>query len=265
MKGVIYQFEPLWGETDKNLKVISEKLREIDADFVVLPELATSGYLYLSMDEVKPHALLPDDPRLGELYEISERKNMMIVMGFPELSDGKVYNSAIAILPGGKYFVYRKTHLFFKEKDAFMPGDTGFFVFEFKDVKFGMMVCFDWFYPESARILAIKGAQVLLHVSNLVLPGLAQKGMVVRSLENRVFSFTANRIGKESRDGISLKFTGMSQIVSPRGDVLAKASEEKEETLSVNFNPEDAENKNITELNHVFRDRRPQFYNEICD
>lgn len=265
MKGVIYQFEPLWGETDKNLKVISEKLREIDADFVVLPELATSGYLYLSMDEVKPHALLPDDPRLGELYEISERKNMMIVMGFPELSDGKVYNSAIAILPGGKYFVYRKTHLFFKEKDAFMPGDTGFFVFEFKDVKFGMMVCFDWFYPESARILAIKGAQVLLHVSNLVLPGLAQKGMVVRSLENRVFSFTANRIGKESRDGISLKFTGMSQIVSPRGDVLAKASEEKEEILSVNFNPEDAENKNITELNHVFRDRRPQFYNEICD
>ncbi len=264
MKGAIIQFEPILGDTDKNLERILNEVDQIDADFVVLPELATSGYLFLSMDEVRPHALLPDDRKLEGLYEIAERKDMMIVLGFPELSEDKVYNSSIAILPGRRFFVYRKTHLFFKEKDAFLPGDTGFFVFEFKGVKFGMMVCFDWFYPESARVLARKGAQVLLHVSNLVLPGLAQKGMVVRSLENRVFSFTANRIGVEEKGEISLRFTGMSQIVSPKGEVLKRASEDSEEMLVIDFDPDEAKDKNITELNHIFRDRRPEFYDEIC-
>lgn len=264
MKGAIIQFEPILGETGRNLERIHMEVEKIDADFVVLPELATSGYLFLSMDDVRPHAFSPEDSKLDMLYEVSDKKGMMIVLGFPELDGGHVYNSSIAILPGGKYHVYRKTHLFFKEKEAFLPGNTGFLVFEFKGVKFGMMVCFDWFFPESARVLSRMGAQVLLHVSNLVLPGLAQKGMVVRSLENRVFSFTANRIGTEEKEGISLRFTGMSQIVTPRGEVLKRASEDREEILTVEFNPEDAKNKNITDLNHVFRDRRPEFYGEIC-
>jgi len=265
MKGAIYQFNPLLGEVEKNIEKMVEAVEKTEADFMVFPELSTSGYLFLSMDEVRPFALAPEDERLKPLYEVASRKDIMLVLGFPELAESGVYNSAIAILPDGKHFVYRKTHLFYKEKDAFHAGDTGFFTFEFRDVKFGMMICYDWFYPESARILAKKGAQVLLHVSNLVLPGLGQKGMVVRSLENRVFSFTANRIGTEEKSGISLRFTGMSQVVNPRGEVLKKASEDDEEIILAEFNPDEALDKQITELNHIFKDRRPEFYADLCD
>ncbi len=265
MKGAIYQFKPELGEVERNIAKMAEAIKGIDADFVVLPELATSGYFFLSMDEVKPFSLEPEDEKLAPLYEISASKDMMIVLGYAEKSGNVVYNSALAILPDGKNFTYRKTHLFYKEKDAFKPGDTGFFVFEFRGVKFGMMICYDWFYPESARILAKNGAQVLLHVSNLVLPGLGQKGMVVRSIENSVFSFTANRIGVEEKAGISLRFTGMSQIVNPRGEILSKASEDDEEVIVAEFDPSEALDKQITELNHVFKDRRPEFYADLCD
>lgn len=265
MKGAIIQFEPVLGEIERNIDKIVSKIEKLDADFVVLPELATSGYLFLSMDEVRPFAFKPYDEKLKPIYEAAYQKSIMVVLGFPELADDKVYNSSIAILPDGKFYVYRKTHLFFKEKDAFLPGDTGFFVFDYLGVKFGMMICFDWFYPESARVLAIKGAEVLLHVSNLVLPGMAQKGMVVRSMENRVFSFTANRIGREEKGEISLKFTGMSQVVSPKGEVLSRAAEDMEEIIQIEFNPEEALNKNITELNDIFKDRRLEFYEGLCD
>jgi len=72
-----------------------------------------------------------------------------------------------------------------------------------------MMICFDWFFPESARTLALKGAQLILHPSNLVMP-YCQDAMITRSIENRVFSITSNRIGREG----GYNFTGKSQIVS---------------------------------------------------
>ncbi|MFO0767873.1 MAG: nitrilase-related carbon-nitrogen hydrolase [Nitrospiraceae bacterium] len=90
---------------------------------------------------------------------------------------------------------YRKTHLFFEETLFFDPGDSGFQVWDVGGAKVGVMICFDWFYPESARTLALMGADIIAHPSNLVLPH-CPDSMVTRCLENRVFSITANRIGR---------------------------------------------------------------------
>jgi predicted amidohydrolase len=124
------------------------------------------------------------------------------------------------------------------------------------------MVCFDWFFPETARLLALAGADVIAHPSNLVLDW-CQKSMVTRCLENNLFAVTANRFGTESRGGKYLRFTGGSQITAPRGTILISAREDGEELASVEIDPEMARDKNVTPVNHLLNDRRPILYHDL--
>ena len=122
-----------------------------------------------------------------------------------------------------------------------------------------MMICFDWYFPESARTLALRGAQIVAHPSNLVLPN-CPNAMPVRSLENRVFAVTSNRVGTEDRGGTSLTFIGQSQITSPRGEILHRCPAVGAAVSVVEITPELADNKFATERNHLLNDRRPEFY-----
>ncbi len=140
---------------------------------------------------------------------------MHVVVGLPEQVGNQCYNSAILVGPTGFIGLYRKAHLFFEETLFFSPGNTGLEVWDIGMAKVGVLICFDWIYPEAARTLALKGADVLAHPSNLVLPH-CPDAMVTRCLENRVFSVTANRVGQESRGGKQpLTFIGKSEVVSP--------------------------------------------------
>jgi len=127
----------------------------------------------------------------------------------------------------------------------------------------GIMICFDWFFPESMRALALLGAEVIAHPSNLVLPYCPQ-AMPIRCLENRVFAITANRTGSEGRkEGQSLNFIGQSQVVSPGGEVLVRASGSEEELLTIDVNPQEARNKSLNSFNDIFKDRRPEYYDPL--
>jgi len=126
-----------------------------------------------------------------------------------------------------------------------------------------MMVCFDWFFPESARMLALKGAQVICHPSNLVLP-YCQTAMVTRCLENRVFAVTCNRTGTENRGGKVLHYTGASQVVDTAGNLLSRAGENEEVAVVVDIDPAKAQDKQLNLHNNLFGDRRPSFYTDIC-
>ena len=119
-----------------------------------------------------------------------------------------------------------------------------------------MLICFDWVFPEAWRVLALKGADIICHPSNLVIPGLCQKALPVHAVCNRIFVVTANRIGTE-RD---LMFTGLSTIANPRSDILVQASPDHEEVGLVDIDIALARNKNVTPRNHVFDDRRPEEY-----
>ncbi|MCS7102596.1 MAG: acyltransferase, partial [Candidatus Korarchaeum sp.] len=159
--------------------------------------------------------------------------------------------------------VYRKTHLFFEEKLLFDPGDTGFKVFELAGMRVGVMICFDWVFPESARTLALLGAQVIAHPSCLVMP-YAPRADPVRAFENRVFIVLADRSGVEERGGKRLKYYGMSLIADPKMRLLAQAPEEGEYVAAIEVDPSLADNKRINDLNDIFLDRRPEFYERIC-
>ena len=257
----VFQFEPVRYNVEKNLEVIEDKLQDIQADLIVLPELSNTGYLYDSPESLKPYAEPCDGNGLflSTLRKFAQTTSGLIIVGYAEITDGALYNSAAAISSDGVVANYRKTHLFDHEKTLYSPGDSGFLTVTHQGVSIGMMICFDWIFPESARTLALAGAQIIAHPANLVLP-YCQAAMVTRSIENRVYTITANRIGQEQLGKLSLNFTGMSQITDPSGNLLFRAQKDEPGVHILDINPEVAFQKTITDRNHLFKDRRPEYY-----
>ena len=154
--------------------------------------------------------------------------------------------------PNGVEHTYRKLHLFNEEKHLFDAGDIPLQINVVNDVKVGMLVCFDRVFPETMRALTIQGAEVIAHPSNLVL-SFCQEAMITRCLENRVFAITTNRFGSDKRPHGEIKFTGKSQIVGPGGLFITE------------IDPAQSQNKNITRLNDLIADRRPEYYQDLMN
>lgn len=253
------QIAPKLGDLEENLVktcAFMEKAIEQDARFLVLPELSNSGYNFENRQQaLECSEPVPNGPTVREWEKIAKKHSVWIIGGINERDKDKLYNSAVILGPRGYIGKYRKLHLFAREKLVFQPGDTPIEAIREKDFCFGVMICFDWAFPEVARILTLKGAEIICHPANLVLP-FGQKAMLVRSLENHVFTVTANRIGKEG----NLTFTGQSQITDVKGNVLAKGSRSKEEIVMVEINTELARNKKITPYNDLINDRRSEYY-----
>jgi predicted amidohydrolase len=258
----IYQFAPTRTAKTQNLRKIAAKLRQHpEVELWILPELCTTGYLFGSVTEVAALAEpFPGGPSWEFLSNLSNELQVSVILGVLESFSKSIYNGA-AVFERGKYLgIYRKIHLFQNEKKWFVPGDRSAPVFTINGVKVGVMICFDWIFPEVSRSLSLRGAQILAHPANLVLP-YCQNAMTTRSIENRVFSATANRVGSESLPGQPpLTFTGQSQITSPKGDRLGTLSNQEESVLSVELEPTKALDKWITPVNHLFDDRRPELY-----
>lgn len=261
MRVGFYQYDPQFGEVAKNLDTVTAKLELLEADLLVLPELFATGYQFVTQEEVGRLAEpVPDGPTTRRLAELAKGRRMHIVAGLPERAGSRCYNSAIVVGPSGFLGCYRKTHLFFEETLFFAPGDSGFQVWDIGPAKIGVMICFDWYYPEAARSLAVQGADILCHPSNLVLPN-CPESMPVRCLENRVFAITCNRTGSEARGGKDrLTYIGNSEIVTPRGAILHRAPRDGEDLAVVDIDPAEARNKSLSRYNDLLRDRRPSLY-----
>ncbi len=261
IKAGFYQTNPIFGDKDFNIGKVVNAIESASVDIIVLPEFFATGYQFASMAEVaRLSEPIPDGETTKEIIKLSAEKGIYIIAGLPEKSGEKYYNSAIITGPDGLLGTYRKTHLFFEEKLFFSSGDTGFKIWDTKIGRIGIMICFDWFFPESMRTLALRGAELIAHPANLVLP-YCPHAMPFRCLENRVYAITANRAGAESRkNGQTLRFIGMSQIVSPQGEVLSRASGDNEELLTVEIDLDLARNKSINPYNDLFKDRKPEMY-----
>jgi len=255
------QFAPRFGKVKGNTARAISLMEGPKADLWVLPELFSTGYLFTSRDEVAELAEpIPEGPTTRALIDFARRTGAFVVAGIAERAGDRIYNGAVVVGPEGFIGRYRKIHLFGKEKLWFDPGDLPLEPVDLGGVRIGVMICFDHFFPESARTLALRGAQIICHPANLVLPGIGQLSMRMRAMENRVFTVTANRIGSEARGGDELRFTGESQIVGPDGAVLSRAGPDTEEVGVVEIAPERAWDKRITRYNDLFADRRPEFY-----
>jgi len=262
MKIGYVQFKPQFGEKEKNLKrafkFLEDGVRE-EADLMVLPELFNTGYVFRSKEEVMMLSeQVPEGETIKNLIRFAKENSLHLVAGICERKAEKFFNSAILVSPDENVSVYRKAHLFYKEKIWFSPGDVPFSVYDIEKARVGIMICYDWFFPEVTRILSLKGAQIICHPSNLLLP-YCQKAMLGAAIQNRIFIITANRVGTER----GVKFTGKSQIVSPNMKILASSGRNGEEVKVVDVNPEDADSKKITEYNDLWTDRRTDLYESL--
>lgn len=260
------QFFPRFGEIEANVATASRLVRGASADLLVLPELCTTGYQVADKDEALSLAETVPGPSVAAFVALAGETGTHLCVGLLEREGDRLLNTAVLLGPEGVLSTYRKSHLFFEEEDVFERGDLGFPVVEVEPLgaRLGMLICFDWVFPEAARALALAGADLILHPSNLVLPW-CQRAMRTRSLENGVFSLTANRIGEEERAGKKrLAFTGMSQVVSPRGEVLAELGAE-EGVAVAEIDPAAARDKMMTERNHLLGDRRPELYRSLTE
>lgn len=260
------QYHVLFGEYDKNVKTIEGIAGEAaEADLLVFPELGLTGYEFIDRAEVERYAEPFDAGPTSELLKrLAKKHDTTLVLGYPEYTTKGCHNSAMIACPDGSLSNYRKIHLFSRETELFVPGDAEPPVIETPAGRVGIMICFDWIFPETARMLALKGAQVIAHPSNLVLD-YCQKAMYCRCVENAVFVITANRIGSEDRAGRTLTFTGQSQIMDPEGEVLALALSEMPQVGVVEADLERADNKMIGEYNHRLDDRQPGLYISLAD
>ncbi len=262
MKVAGIQFKPKFKEVEENTAKMLDYVNRVVADVIIFPELATTGYFFQNYDEILNFSEeFPNDLSL-KLQKIATENNKIIIYGFAERAGDSIYNSAASIFPDEIYnYVYRKTHLFYKEKFVFKPGNTGYKVINYPkfDLNLGMMICYDWRFPEAARTLALKGADLIVCPSNLV-THIWGKVITARAIENKVYLAVINRIGREKNGDEELFFNGESVILSYNGDRLAKADVESEEVIIADIDPVLTRNKSFNEFNDIFKDRRPEIY-----
>ena len=261
MKVGFVQNHPEFGKVQANLDRIEEMLAGKTADLFVLPELFSTGYRFKSMDDAHHYAeLVPGGVTTSFLTHLAKKINTCFIAGLVEIDGDRIYNSSVIVGPHGFIGRYRKIHLFDTEKACFHAGTEAPPVFDLNGAIVGVMICFDWRFPETARSLALQGAEIIAHPSNLVLPHCPQ-AMITRCLENRVFAITADRVGDERRvPGESLHFIGQSQVVDPDGNILVRASETEEEVQIVEIDIEKAREKYLNPRNEIFKDRRSDLY-----
>ncbi len=261
------QMRPLFGRKERNIetfeKLAEKSARKQEVGLLVLPELFNTGYVFRKKAEVAKLAeKIPGGETTRALEGISREFGTSIVAGVCEADDddgNKYYNSAVLVSPKkGFVSAYRKAHLFDSEKKWFSPGNTGFAVHDIGKARVGMMICFDWFFPEVARVLALDGADIICHSANLVLP-YCQTAVLGTALQNRVFIITANRTGVER----GIRFTGRSQVTGPNMEVLIMGSAGGTEVKIVDIDPRRARDKRITRRNDAFGDRRVGLYRRL--
>ncbi|MBM3496492.1 MAG: carbon-nitrogen hydrolase family protein, partial [Armatimonadetes bacterium] len=228
------QMDVLLGGLDANLSRVIGHLGSAAASgarLVVFPECALSGYCFGSAAEAKPYALLRSDWRLQAFADACSRHEVIGVLGFLEVvEDSALCNSALIAVPGCPMWVYRKTHLPTLGVDRFVrPGDD-LPVLTTPLGIMGTLICYDARFPEAARVLTLRGADVIALPTNWPEGGESAPPYVLRARarENVVTIVAANRIGVER----GRRFIGRSQIVGSDGVVLAQAGDGEEVLLA---------------------------------
>jgi predicted amidohydrolase len=267
------QMEPRIGQTADNVArsiELIEQAAQKGAKLAVLPELCNTGYVFNSRAEIRALAEeIPGGYSTEAWLAAAKRLDVIIVAGITEKSGENIYNSAVIVGPSGYIGRYRKVHLWGEEALYFTPGDLGFPVFDTPYGRIGCQICYDCWFPESFRLAALQGAELMCVPTNWVpIPGqdpereaMANILVMAAAHSNSLFIVAADRVGVE-RDQ---PFIGQSLIVAQTGwPVAGPASYDKEEVLVAEINLADARRKrNWNDFNQVLRDRRVDVYDQM--
>ena len=267
------QMEPRVGERDRNVARGLELIGRAaagGANLVVLPELCNSGYVFETREEAYALAEeVPDGPTTRAWMHAAATHRLVIVAGITEREGDNLYNAAAIVGPSGFIGRYRKNHLWGAENLFFEPGNLGMPVFHVGAGRIACAICYDIWFPETFRLAALQGADLLCVATNWVpmpqqpagLPVMANVLAMGGAHSNSMFVAAADRVGVERGQ----PFLGNSLIVSHTGWPLAgPASFDREEMIMADVNLADARRKRtLNEFNQLLRDRRTDVYDEM--
>jgi N-carbamoylputrescine amidase len=267
------QTEPHVGDKEGNVArslQLIERAAAAGARLAVLPELANSGYVFATREEAFSLAEpVPAGPTTQAWMEAARRHGIVIAAGICERDGEVLYNAAVVVGPDGFIGKYRKNHLWGAENLFFEPGNLGIPVFRIGAGRIACAICYDIWFPETFRLAALQGADMLCVPTNWVpMPGQPDSLPVMANIlsmsgahSNSMFVAAADRVGTERGQ----PFLGNSLIVSHTGwPVAGPASADTEAMLIADVNLADARRRRtLNEFNQLLRDRRIDVYDEM--
>ncbi|KQO62685.1 nitrilase-related carbon-nitrogen hydrolase [Curtobacterium sp. Leaf261] len=262
------QLAPVVGDLDGNVERAQQALDTVDADVVVLPELTTSGYVFRDADEARSLAITPSHPLFAGWVDAARRIGGVVVGGFAELGDdGNVYNSAALVTGEGVQGVYRKVHLWDREKEVFTPGSDRPLVVDTPHGRIGVMICFDLEFPEWTRIAALDGVELLAVPTNwpLVERPDGERAPEVQiaigaARVNRMAIACADRSGTER----GVDWNEGTSLVDPDGWVVAEVGPGTGVVVA-DLDLAATRDKTATSLVDLLGDRRPDLYGALTE
>jgi predicted amidohydrolase len=274
VKIALAQIDVAFGDVERNLATVKRRTEEAaakGAQLVVFPECALTGYAFDSLEAARAVAIPAPGPATAELRRTCAATGVHLVVGTLERDGDRVFNTALLIGPDathGLLLKYRKVHLPVLGCDRFAtPGDLPFEVAETKLGKIGLAICYDGSFPESARVLKLRGAQLIVLPTNWPEQATVsrQYQSIVRAFENHVNYVACNRVGSEA----GFTFPGGSQIVDFTGKVLANAAG-GEQILFAELDLPAADKNRIVNVPRLYEldriaHRRPEFYGPVVE
>ncbi|MBU2510161.1 carbon-nitrogen hydrolase family protein [bacterium] len=270
----ICQIDIELGQVSHNLEKVREQIylaSEEGARLVVFPELSLTGYSFENDVGLEAIALTLDSRELDTLSQLCQKQKLTAVIGFIEQSESGLYNTAGVFGSGSTIPCYRKVHLPDMGVDRFLShGNLGFPVFDLAFARIGINICYDQLFPESARSLAVQGAQIVIVPTCESRSRHEMSDILVRAraYENRVYYVWANRVGSENGS----LFDGSSKVIDPLGEIVCLAGNSEEEIIYCEVEPALADDKRAFESrdypehqHNLFQDRSPQNYLPIVE
>ena len=247
----------------QKIETLTFKAKEQGADLAIFPEMSLTGYVV--RDQFYELAETIPGPTVEKVEALAKKTGMHVIFGMPELSEktrATVFNTAVFVGPEGLIGKYRKmylpTHSVFEEKRYFRPGyQTAAFQTDLGNI--GLCICYDLFFPEVLRLIRLKGAQLIVCIS--ASPAVRRSYFEIltcaRALENTAYLAYVNLAGVE--DG--LQFWGGSRLVSPAGDVLAKAKYDEEDFVTCEVDYSDL--RTAETFIPTLKDLRPELFDKL--
>lgn len=260
------------GAVEANLTAVRSRLAEAadaGARLVVFPECALTGYGFASRAEAQTVAQTIPGPGTDAVAADCARRNVWAAFGLLERAGDRLYNACALVGPAGHVATYRKTHLPCLGVDRFTdPGDRPFAVHDLGGLRVGVAICFDGSFPETVRVMALQGADLVVLPTNWSANAIKNATLVsrVRAFENHIYYAAVNRVGGEA----GYHYVGHSSVSDYNGDFLAHADHDREAVLYAEIDPEAAREKKVVHRAGEYEIdrlnwRRPELYARLVE
>ncbi|WGD32184.1 nitrilase-related carbon-nitrogen hydrolase [Ancylobacter sp. WKF20] len=262
LKVATVQFEPTLFEKERNITRLLDLVAEAadaGAKLIVTPEMGTTGYCWFDRAEVAPFIETIPGPTTERFAALAQQQDCYIVIGMPEVdaATGLYYNSAVLIGPEGVVGTHRKTHPYISEPKWSAPGDLGHQVFDTPIGRIALLICMDIHFVETARLVALGGADIICHISNWLAERTPAPYWISRAVENGCYLIESNRWGLER----GVQFSGGSCVIEPDG-TLAAVIDGGDGVALAEIDLERARARQMFG-EPVFEQRRPELYMEL--